>query len=136
MMVTDPVGVCSDFSATFCSRWWPHGHILSCLPLFLVSPKPHPVRALPSIPLPLPLPTLNFHPLLQLCEVGYALDMGECTQCLAGAIGRVTTFGLIVISAISGVALVVLALHFLKVGPFACFCCVPQSNECTRDHPL
>ena len=133
MMVTDPVGVCSDFSATFCMQ--------------MVAPRPHSELS-PPFPQSPPNPTLygpylpshshslSHHPLLQLCEAGYALDMGECSQCLAGAIGRVTTFGLIVISAISGVALVVLALHFLKVGPFACFRCVAQSNLCTRDHAL
>ena len=42
--------------------------------------------------------------------------MGECSRCLNGTFGRVTTFGLIVFTVVPVVVLALLALYFLKVG--------------------
>ncbi len=82
---------------------------LLCLPLDFFSLVSRWTYSLSSLPLP-PSPGCY-----QLCEPGYALDMGECTRCLTGTFGRVTTFGLIVFSVVPVVAVVALALYFLKV---------------------
>lgn len=43
------------------------------------------------------------------------MDMGECSACLNGTFGRVTTFGIIVFTVVPVVLLVLLALYYLKV---------------------
>jgi hypothetical protein len=81
-----------------------------CALFLLPGSRPRPSCFIPARPALRPP-----HGPLQLCEPGYAMDLGECTECLTGTFGRVTTFGLVVFTVGPVLALVGLLLYFLKV---------------------
>lgn len=51
----------------------------------------------------------------QLCEPGYSLNLGVCSECHQGTYGRVTNFGAVVFAIAPTIAGVLLLLYFCKV---------------------
>jgi hypothetical protein len=53
----------------------------------------------------------------QLCVPGYAMDNGVCSACRISSYGRLTKFGIVVVSVVASLATVIVPLFLLRVGP-------------------
>ncbi len=80
-------------------------HSLALVP----TPPPTPPSPLSSCPLSLVPPPA------QLCERGYSLEQDVCSPCLTGTVGRLTTFGIVIVTVGLAAAIVLSLLYFLKV---------------------
>ncbi len=54
--------------------------------------------------------------LFQLCVPGYSMDNGKCSKCLTSSYGRLTHFGIFVVSLVASTAAMVVPLFALRVG--------------------
>ncbi len=61
--------------------------------------------------MPPPPPTL-----FQLCVPGYSKDNGKCSKCLTSSYGRLTHFGIFVVSLVASAVAMVVPLFGLRVG--------------------
>lgn len=51
-----------------------------------------------------------------MCEQGFSMNGGKCSACREGGFGRVTTFGIIVLTIALSALSVMAALYLSKVG--------------------